>query len=410
MDLWIERTQISLYDIILLKTCLELDMKKISVIIPLYKGERYIKKLIKCLLQCSSVLREIEDFQMEVIFVNDDPETKINTEHFEISEFKVKVIQNEKNCGIHYSRVDGLRHAQGDYVLFLDQDDYINPEYFVSQFAHIGNDNVVICNGKYRNDREIIFNEKEAGRIADINDYFSTLSGIISPGQAIIRKNCIPKEWTENILLGNYCDDAFLWLLLKDKGEKFAINREILYFHNEDGSNTSLQWNHTAVALAEMYDVIEKKSLLKERNRLILKKCIQEKINKHTQYFWVEQKLQELYLKKMQLSKYMEQNEINTLAIYGYGVLGRKILSYLEDCNIKVEYVIDESAEAFEQDNWQIKTLKDQLDEVDLVVITPIFAFESIREELNKKIHAKCMPLNEFCDEVLRCKNCAVIN
>lgn len=377
-------------------------MDSISVIIPLYKGERYVEKLLDNLRRCVRKKRKNENYQLEVIFVNDDPETEIKIKHSDVTEFAVNMIQNEENQGIHYSRICGLQQAKGEYILFLDQDDYIEDRYFESQLAHIGDKNVVICNGKYRNDREIIYSREEAERIADLKDYFSTLSGIISPGQALIRRKCIPSVWMENILSGNYCDDAFLWLLLKNEGERFAINQEILYYHKEDGNNASFQWKHTADAIEEMYDVIEKKALLKEKNRLLLKACVQKKVQKHRQYAQTEQKLQEMLLKKEQIRDYLKQDEITSLAVYGYGVYGKKLLACLEEGNVQVAYVIDEHAGAFKQTRWQLKTMREKLEEVDLVVVTPIFAFEAIREQLSTKINSKCISLDEFCDRVVQ--------
>jgi len=58
----------------------------------------------------------------------------------------MKVYTNKRNLGIHASRICGLHHSTGEYILFLDQDDVIEPRYFLSQFQAIGDSDAVICN------------------------------------------------------------------------------------------------------------------------------------------------------------------------------------------------------------------------------------------------------------------------
>ncbi len=89
-------------------------MPKFSIIIPVYNVEEYIKK---CL---DSVFAQTEkDF--EVIVVNDG--TKDNS--MEIAKkYKVKII-NQENSGLSAARNRGVKEAKGEYLLFLDSDDYL---------------------------------------------------------------------------------------------------------------------------------------------------------------------------------------------------------------------------------------------------------------------------------------------
>lgn len=375
------------------------DMKMISVIIPLFKGKKYVRKLLDNLNCCYQKQKLKNGCQMEVIFVNDDPEERpMDKDIFEGYGFTVHIIENERNCGIHYSRLRGLESAKGNYIHFLDQDDHIDEMYYISQLKYMPEYDVVICNGKYRKDRVIIYDKKTEDRIRDAEEYFSVLGGIVSPGQALIKKECIPCAWKENILTGNYCDDAFLWLMLKNEGRKFTVNKEILYYHSEDGNNASFQWTHTADALEEMYGVIEEKSLLKKIYEKRLQVCIQEKVKKHRQYAKLEQSFQKMLAGKERLKNYLNQNQINTLAVYGYGYYGKKFIKFMKECSIKVSYVLDKDAVAFVQNEWKIRTLEDELDTVDLIVITPILDFEIIKEKLSEKTDIKCMSLDKFCE------------
>lgn len=92
-------------------------MPKFSIIIPVYNVEEYIDKCLE------SVFNQTEkDF--EVIVVNDG--TKDNSMSI-VEKYPVKII-NQKNQGLSVARNHGVEKAQGDYLIFLDSDDYWNKD------------------------------------------------------------------------------------------------------------------------------------------------------------------------------------------------------------------------------------------------------------------------------------------
>lgn len=92
-------------------------MKKFSIIIPVYNVEKYIKKCIDSIMNQS-----FKDF--EVIVVNDGtPDNSIEL----IKDYPIKII-NQKNQGISVARNNGVKHAQGEYIIFIDSDDWIEKD------------------------------------------------------------------------------------------------------------------------------------------------------------------------------------------------------------------------------------------------------------------------------------------
>lgn len=92
-------------------------MPKYSIIIPVYNVETYIKK---CL---DSVFNQSEkDF--EVIVVNDG--TKDNSMDI-VKKYDVTII-NQENQGLSEARNNGIKKAKGEYLIFLDSDDYIEKD------------------------------------------------------------------------------------------------------------------------------------------------------------------------------------------------------------------------------------------------------------------------------------------
>ena len=99
-------------------------MPKISVIIPVYNVEKY---LARCL---DSVVRQTFN-NLEIICVNDgstDNSAKILKQYAK-QDKRIKII-TQKNGGLSAARNAGLKHMSGEYVSFIDSDDWIDIEYY----------------------------------------------------------------------------------------------------------------------------------------------------------------------------------------------------------------------------------------------------------------------------------------
>lgn len=95
-------------------------MDKVSVIVPVYNKEKELKR---CLL--SIVTQTYKD--LEIIVVDDgstDKSYKIYTE-FASKDNRIKIIR-KKNEGVDCARHEGIKKATGDYVTFVDSDDYLH--------------------------------------------------------------------------------------------------------------------------------------------------------------------------------------------------------------------------------------------------------------------------------------------
>ena len=93
---------------------------KISVIIPLYNVEDYLNECM------DSVLKQTYE-NLEIICINNNStDNSLNIlESYAQKDNRIKVINNQKNYGIGYSRNIGLKNATGDYIFFMDADDII---------------------------------------------------------------------------------------------------------------------------------------------------------------------------------------------------------------------------------------------------------------------------------------------
>lgn len=112
-------------------------MPKISIIIPVYNSSKYLSKCIS-----SVVNQQIDDY--EIILVDDkstDNSIEILEKYKEKYREKIRILQNEKNLGSGASRNRGLDIANGDYIGFIDSDDYIEPNMYLNMYDRISQSN-----------------------------------------------------------------------------------------------------------------------------------------------------------------------------------------------------------------------------------------------------------------------------
>lgn len=126
----------------------------ITIIIPIYNVEKYLRECIE------SVLNQTYK-NLEIILIDDgskDNSAKICDE-YEEKEKRIKVIHKE-NGGVSSARNKGLEIATGDYITFIDGDDYIDKDYIEKLLKNLKEKNVecVLCgfNRIYDKSAEII--------------------------------------------------------------------------------------------------------------------------------------------------------------------------------------------------------------------------------------------------------------
>ncbi len=232
----------------------------ISVIIPYYQGERYLPDLFSMMERNAKILRTEAGREMEVLLVNDSPWEKLETARIPQGDtYRLKVLTNQKNSGIHATRVNGLKAAEGEFVQFLDQDDRITDRCLLSQYSSIGDADFVIGNGydeESDGGKHLFYpNASIQAAAGDLKCQYYYNNLIRSPGQVLIRKSSIPAFWSEQIMKNNGSDDAFLWMLMLCRGAKAACNKETVYEHVFTGENTSS--NNEAMLRSQM-EVAEK--------------------------------------------------------------------------------------------------------------------------------------------------------
>jgi glycosyltransferase involved in cell wall biosynthesis/8-oxo-dGTP pyrophosphatase MutT (NUDIX family) len=173
---------------------------KVSVIIPFFNTEKYIKK---CL---SSISKQ--SFKNIEIFLVDDGSTDSSAEickKFTESDERFKIITHKKNKGLASARNTGLDFITGNYVCFLDSDDYVDKDYIAKLLSAVRKNKADIAECQ----NYCLINGKLTSKRND-DEYNSDV--IISTGDKVLRnylRHSNPRITTSSVCNKIYKSDLF---------------------------------------------------------------------------------------------------------------------------------------------------------------------------------------------------------
>ena len=219
-------------------------MPKISIIVPVYNCENYITKCVD-----SIINRTFKD--LEIILVDDgskDGSGKI-CDSFKLQDERIKVIHQE-NKGVSSARNEGLKIASGDYISFVDGDDYLSRDMYEFLYENLEKNeaDVSVCG---------IVNcfLKADGSEKRVRQSFFNGSGLLSGKEAmsealksrIFSVNPVNKIFSaklfegEKFPEGKTSEDAFLVpkILLKAKRVFYSSEQKYYYVRHEGSITTS---------------------------------------------------------------------------------------------------------------------------------------------------------------------------
>ena len=161
------------------------NKKGISVIIPCYNVENYIKK---CL---DNLENKLQNFDYEIILV-DDCSTDNTKEIIKsiIKSKKIIFLENEENHGAGYSRNLALQKAKYDYISFIDADDFIDDNFYDEMMKQIKKEkaDVVAC------DIKMVYEDSSLDFLHCCCDFVPSKYNLINTGLAASPCNKIIKK------------------------------------------------------------------------------------------------------------------------------------------------------------------------------------------------------------------------
>lgn len=224
------------------------DNINLSVIIPVFNGEKYLATCIE------SILNQQSKYTIELICVDDgstDNSLQVLDQYLSYANFKVV---HQSNRGISAARNRGIEEASGKYLLFVDNDDFIDSDFVEKMLnrAYETNADIVKCgyrvfvNGKngrrYIEDKDVMLRDDTLARIYEFNGFCWGM---------LIRKSLF--EFVE-FPTGYWYEDMCTRLILYPQCKIFAYIGQAMYhyrFHNNNASKNV--WKATNVKVLDQF-------------------------------------------------------------------------------------------------------------------------------------------------------------
>ena len=225
-------------------------MKKVSVIVPVYNVEKYLTKSLDSL-----VNQTLED--IEIIVVNDgstDNSKKIIETYKKKYPNKIKYLE-KPNGGLSDARNFGMPHATGEYIAFLDSDDYVELNTYEKMYnkAKEENADMVECDfiWEYPNKRKI-----DAGIIYNGKKEMLTYARVVAWNKlikrALLEKNKI--EFPKGL---RYEDVEFFYKMIPYYNKVSFVKEPLIHYIQRESSISKVQNERTKEIFEVLNNVIE---------------------------------------------------------------------------------------------------------------------------------------------------------
>jgi glycosyltransferase involved in cell wall biosynthesis len=188
-----------------------LKNKALSIIVPIYNCEATIEKCIDSILKS-----EFKNFEILIINDSSTDNSRNIIESRYLNKENVKIINLNKNEGVSFCRNLGIEIAQGEYITFVDSDDYINEKMYANMMSYIEKYDLDCCICDYL---EIFSN----GNVQKSKYSYSN--------RLLLREECINEYLIDNISPAVW-DKIFKANILKENvkfNTKLKVGEDILF-------------------------------------------------------------------------------------------------------------------------------------------------------------------------------------
>lgn len=258
-------------------------MIKVSVLIPAYQAQKYLSRCIESIL--NQTLKEIE-----IIIINDGStdQTQQIMNYYQASYSFIKT-DSQSNQGIVRTKEAALKKASGEYVLFMDDDDWLAPSALEKLYEHAKKEDADLV---YYNFYEVIGNVgyPQIGIQVPFEEFKTHLIDrtITSLYHCTLWRKLIRKEYLDQLDFNkfpniNYWEDWVIGVLLTVFQPKIAFLNEYLYFWNRHPESTTafVRDNCSTDIIAAFKSVIQyfKELEIYEQHKASFKQRLEEHTN-----------------------------------------------------------------------------------------------------------------------------------
>ena len=226
----------------------------ISVVVPVYKVEKYLADCV------DSILGQTYK-NIEVILVDDgSPDNSgIMCDEYKTKDKRIRVI-HKSNGGLSSARNCGLENSKGNFICFIDSDDYLEPNYLEELKNNMDyyDSDISVCNFIYhKNDTTSITNFETLSFCSEGKDKFNNLYNAYSGLTVTAWNKLYKRKVFDNVRYpeGKIFEDSFIVCNLLDNAKKVSYILKPLYNYicRKESISTSFALNH--FDKIEAYDI-----------------------------------------------------------------------------------------------------------------------------------------------------------
>ena len=243
---------------------------KVSVIIPVFNRESYIEKCLKNV--CIQTLKEIE-----IICVNDcsTDNTLSVLKRCRLNDNRIKIISLKKNSGSGPARNVGMKKAKGEFIAFMDSDDfYPSNDVLEILYNTAIEKNVDICGGNVQVVNEKGIKLKTAARKPFIKDGYIDIyewQWCYGYWRFIYNRKMLEKNNEKFKSYRRYQDPPFMLKTMLDSNSIYSINKKVYCYRV---SHKEIKWNIRTIhnqltAIKEVIQMCENYNLSELKNIVI---------------------------------------------------------------------------------------------------------------------------------------------
>lgn len=261
-------------------------MYKVSIIIPVYNAEKYLKKCIDSVL--GQTLKEIE-----IILINDGSTDNSATilDEYAKNHKNIKVI-HQTNSGPAKARNIALENANGEFIGFLDADDYVASDMFETLYNTASQHNVDIVISDYFNVKKDLIKHQghfniptnqiiNKNQIYDLLTKANELRILWFAGKGIYRANIIKNNNISYPTLKLGEETVFVLDCMLSANSMYYLNKPFYYYIQTPNSLTRTKYKENLLKqLEDLY--FEKKEIYTKHNYNLFKNDLNEYTMKHT--------------------------------------------------------------------------------------------------------------------------------
>lgn len=247
----------------------------ITVIIPIYNCEKYLERCLE------SVISQTYK-NLEILLINDgstDNSKKI-CDYYLCKDSRIKLI-NKENSGVSDTRNVGIKEAGGDYIAFVDADDFIEYDMYEKMLKKSVENNcdMVFCDYIEFNDKGIANSESisvnEFVKTRDLKYFIAgkntdRLMGSI--WRILFKKNVVENlRFNKDIILGE--DLLFVLQALSNNKKISSVNEKLYHYYFQSSDNYKKYLNNPKYYKSQQLLTENIVRILRENNREDLAKC-----------------------------------------------------------------------------------------------------------------------------------------